>query len=130
MRLPNGAIPKKEETYGVLKFSALRREKMKTNDNGTVSDEVTERVYDMRCKAQGCLLSVGIPADVPLKDFKPGDEVELVNPVSGAMATPTFGNAAEVHWWTKADDIILRGKGQTSPQGGPSRSEPGKNDGK
>ena len=37
MRLANGIVIDKEKTFGVLKFSALRREVHVQNEDGTVS---------------------------------------------------------------------------------------------
>lgn len=53
MRLANGIIIDKEKTFGVLKFSALRREVHTQNEDGTVSVEIKERTYDLKCKGQG-----------------------------------------------------------------------------
>ncbi|HDK7362597.1 TPA: DUF961 family protein, partial [Clostridium botulinum] len=36
-------------------------------------------------------------------------EVEIVNPVADTVATPTF-QGADVDWYVKADDIVLRNK--------------------
>ena len=52
MRLANGIIIDKEKTFGVLKFSALRREVHIQNEDGTVSQEIKERTYDLKCS--GC----------------------------------------------------------------------------
>lgn len=111
MRLQDGFTVDKEKMFGILKFSSFRREKMKSNEDGTVSDEVKERVYDLKCQVQGCMIAVGIPAAVALKEFDYDTEVELVNPVVGTVANATF-NGADVDWWVKADDIIPRGKPQ------------------
>src|SRR5690625_6076147 len=48
MRLAQGIILDKEKTFGLLKFSALRREVFLQNEDGTVSTEVKERTYDLR----------------------------------------------------------------------------------
>lgn len=69
MRLANGIIIDKEKTFGVLKFSALRREVHIQNEDGTVSEEIKERTYDLKCKEQGRMIQVSIPASVPLKEF-------------------------------------------------------------
>ena len=69
MRLANGIIIDKEKTFGVLKFSALRREVHIQNEDGTVSEEIKERTYDLKCKEQGRMIQVSIPATVPLKEF-------------------------------------------------------------
>ena len=50
MRLANGIVIDKEKTFGVLKFSALRREVHVQNEDGTVSEEIKERTYDLKCK--------------------------------------------------------------------------------
>ena len=48
MRLANGIVIDKEKTFGVLKFSALRREVHIQNEDGTVSEEIKERTYDLK----------------------------------------------------------------------------------
>ena len=76
MRLANGIVIDKEKTFGVLKFSALRREVHVQNEDGTVSEEIKERTYDLKCKEQGRMIQVSIPATVPLKEFDYNAEVE------------------------------------------------------
>ena len=102
MRLANGIIIDKEKTFGVLKFSALRREVHMQNEDGTVSEEIKERTYDLKCKEQGRMIQVSIPATVPLKEFD-------YNPVADTVATATF-QGADVDWYIKADDIVLKNK--------------------
>ncbi|EPY2271872.1 YdcP family protein [Clostridium sporogenes] len=93
MRLANGIVIDKDVTFGMLKFSALRREVHIQNEDGTVSDEIKERTYDLKSKGQGCMIQVSIPATVPLKEFDYNTEVELVNPVADTVATATFQGA-------------------------------------
>lgn len=112
MRLANGIVIDKETTFGMLKFSALRREVRIQNEDGTVSDEIKERTYDLKSKGQGCMIQVSIPAMVPLKEFDYNAEVELVNPVADTVATATF-QGANVDWYIKAEDIVLK-KGTAS----------------
>lgn len=109
MRLAEGFKVDNNKTFGVMKFSALHRERMKTNTDGTVSEEMKERVYDLKCQIQGCMISVGIPAEVPLKEYEYDTEVELVNPVVGTIANATY-NGADIDWWVKADDIVPKGR--------------------
>ncbi len=109
MRLANGIIIDKEKTFGLLKFSALRREVHKQNEDGTVSEEIKERTYDLKSRGQGRMIQVSIPAVVPLKEFEYNAEVEIVNPVADTVATATF-QGADVDWYIKAEDIILRDK--------------------
>ena len=128
MRLPDGFVVDNKRTLGVLKFSAMRRERMKQNEDGTASDELIERIYDLKCKEQGCMISVGIPAEVPLKEYEYDAEVELVNPVVGTVANATF-NGADVDWWVKADDIVLKSK-VAQPVSGNRPSQPHQQDSK
>ena len=106
MRLPNGIVLDKDTTFGELKFSALRREVRIQNDDGTVSDEIKERTYDLKSKGQGRMIQVSIPASVPLKEFDYNAKVEIINPVADTVATATF-RGADVDWYIKADDIVL-----------------------
>lgn len=107
MRLANGIITDKEKTFGQLKFSALRREVYVQNEDGTPSTEVKERTYDLKCKEQGCMIQVSLPASVPLKDFDYNAEVEIINPVANTVATALF-QVTNVDWYIKADDIVLK----------------------
>lgn len=62
------------------------------------------------------MIQVSIPASVPLKEFDYNAEVEIINPVADTVATATF-QGAEVDWYIKADDIVLK-KG-AAPVGNP-----------
>lgn len=55
------------------------------------------------------MIQVSIPASVPLKEFDYNAEVEIINPVADTVATATF-NGADVDWYIKADDIVLKNK--------------------
>ena len=50
MRLANGIVIDKEATFGALKFSALRREVHLQNEDGSVSEEIKERTYDLKSR--------------------------------------------------------------------------------
>ena len=52
MRLANGIVLDKEKTFGVLKFSALRHEVRVENEDGTTSEEIKRRTYDLKCSQQ------------------------------------------------------------------------------
>ena len=122
MRLANGIVIDKEKTFGQLKFSALRREVRVQNEDGTVSDEIKERTYDLKCRAQGRMIQVSVPASVPLKEFDYNAEVELINPVADTVSNATF-QGAEVDWHIKADDIVRKGKG-SQPAASPLNRSP------
>lgn len=126
MRLANGIIIDKEKTFGVLKFSALRREVRIQNEDGTVSDEIKERTYDLKSRGQGCMIQVSIPASVLLKEFEYNAEVEIVNPVADTVATATF-QGADVDWYIKGEDIVLKNK-QGLPAGNTQHNQPPKKD--
>ncbi|MCP3780545.1 YdcP family protein [Paenibacillus sp. MZ03-122A] len=113
MRLAQGIVIDKALTFGLLKFSALRREVFLQNEDGTVSTEVKERTYDLKSREQGRMIQVSIPASVPLKDFDYNAEVELINPVADTVSTATF-RGADVDWYIKADDVVLKGQQKTS----------------
>ena len=122
MRLANGIVLDNEKTFGVLKFSALRHEVRVENEDGTISDEIKRRTYDLKCSVQERMIQVSITADVPVKDFPYNAEVELINPVADTVANANF-RGADVDWYIKADDIILKNKGN-QPAGNPQNNNP------
>lgn len=97
MRLANGIVLDKDTTFGELKFSALRREVRIQNEDGSVSDEIKERTYDLKSKGQGRMIQVSIPASVLLKEFDYNVRVELTNPITDTVATATY-MGADVDW--------------------------------
>ncbi|MDT1957010.1 YdcP family protein [Carnobacterium divergens] len=107
MRLAEGIVIEKEETFGTLKFSALRREVRIQNEDGTASNDIKERTYDLKSTGQGRMIQVSIPASVPLKEFDYNAEVELMNPIADTVANATY-QGADVDWYIKAEDIILK----------------------
>ncbi|EAA0253289.1 DUF961 domain-containing protein [Listeria monocytogenes] len=109
MRLAEGIVIEKEETFGKLKFSALRREVRIQNEDGTASNDIKERTYDLKSTGQGRMIQVSIPASVPLKEFEYNAEVELINPIADTVANATY-QGADVDWYIKADDIKLKEK--------------------
>lgn len=113
MRLAEGIVIEKEATFGLLKFSALRREVRIQNEDGTASNDIKERTYDLKSTGQGRMIQVSIPASVPIKEFDYNAEVELINPVADTVATATF-QGADVDWYVKADDIRLKEKKKPS----------------
>lgn len=113
MRLAQGIVIDKEKTFGQLKFSALRREVRIVNEDGTLSEEIKERTYDLKSREQGRMIQVSIPSSVGVKEFEYNSEVELVNPVADTVATATF-QGADVDWYIKAQDMILKNKKESS----------------
>ena len=119
-RFRKGIFIDNEATFGVMQFSSLWREKMSTNEDGSMGDEVEERTYDLMCENQGCMVRVALPSDVALKDIPYETDVVLVDPTVGAVANATF-NGADVDWYVKAGDIIPAGAAAVRPS---TRPEP------
>lgn len=115
MRLAKGIVINKEETFGTLKFSALRREVRETNDDGTVSNRIKERTYDLKSSVQGRMIQVSIPAGVPLREFDYNAIVDVINPVADTVANATF-QGADVDWYIKASDLVLKKPASKNPQ--------------
>lgn len=120
MRLANGIVLDKEKTFGVLKFSALRHEVRIENEDGSTSEEIKRRTYDLKCSVQERMIQVSIPADVAVKEYPYNAEVELINPIADTVANANF-RGADVDWYIKADDIILKNKGN-QPAGNPQNN--------
>lgn len=114
MRLAQGIVIEKEKTFGLLKFSALRREVRITDEEGNVTEQIKERTYDLKSKEQGRMIQVSIPASAGEKNFDYNAEVELINPVADTVASATY-MGADVDWYIKADDIVLKKSAGNQP---------------
>ena len=123
MRLTEGIVVDSGLTFGKLRFSALRREVRKQNEDGTISNEVKERTYNLKSSAQGRMIQVSIPAKVPLREFAYDAEVELVNPIVDTVANYVFREGTTVNWFIKADDLVLK---RQPNQGNPTNQNEGK----
>lgn len=123
MRLTEGIVVDSGLTFGKLRFSALRREVRKQNEDGTVSNEVKERTYNLKSSAQGRMIQVSIPANVSLREFSYDAEVELVNPIVDTVANYVFREGTTVNWFIKADDLVLK---RQPNQGNPTNQNEGK----
>ena len=121
MRLAEGIVIEKEQTFGVLKFSALRREVKIVDEEVNITEQIKERTYDLKSKEQGRIIQVSIPASSGSKNFEYNAEMELVNPVADTVATATY-MGAEVDWYIKAEDIILK-KIQTNNHSEPKQNQ-------
>ena len=116
MRLSNGFVIDKEKTFGELKFTAMR-EVFLQNEDGTPSTQIKKRIYDLKCSLHGGIIPVSVPPEVPERDFAYNAVVELVNPEASTVSIKTF-TGAEVDWYVKADDIVLKNK-PVQPAGNP-----------
>jgi hypothetical protein len=77
--------------------------------------------HDLKCKAQGRMIQVSIPASAGAKNFEYNAEVELINPTADTVATATF-QGADVDWYIKAEDIVLK-KSQNNAQSEPKQNQ-------
>ena len=68
----------------------------------------------MKCSQQERTIQVSIPAEILVKDYPYNAEVELINPVADTVANANY-RGADVEWYIKADDIVLKNKA-VSPQ--------------
>lgn len=116
MRLAEGIVVETEKTFGILRFSALRREVRKQNEDGSISNEVKERTYNLKSKVQGRMIQISVPASVPLREFPYNAEVELVNPIVDTVANYVFREGTTVNWFIKADDLVLKRPAVPVPQ--------------
>ena len=116
MRLAQGIVIDKGKTFGTLKFSALRREVRMTNEDGSLSETIKERTYDLKSKAQGRMIQVSISEATGAKEFEYNSEVELINPVADTVANASF-LGVDVEWYIKAEDIVSKKKGTTGTSG-------------
>ena len=77
---------------------------------------------DLKCSQQERTIQVSIPAEIPVKDYPYNAEVELINPVADTVANANY-RGADVEWYIKADDIVLKNKGG-QPAGNPQNHAP------
>lgn len=57
------------------------------------------------------MIQVSTPASATEKNFDYNAEVELINPITDTVATATY-MGADVDWYIKAEDILLKQKNQ------------------
>ena len=127
MRLSNGFVIDKEKTFGELKFTAVR-DVFLQNEDGTPSTQLKKRIYDLKCSLHGGIIPVSVPPEVPLREFPYNAVVELVNPVADTVSRKTY-TGADVDWYVKAEDIVLKNKGNQnagSPQNHTPQGQPKK----
>ena len=94
----------------------------------TSSTQLKKRIYDLKCSLHGGIIPVSVPPEVPLREFPYNAVVELVNPVADTVSRKTFGGA-DVDWYVKAEDIVLKNKGNQNagnPQNNNTQGQPKK----
>ena len=95
----------------------MRREVFEENADGTPSDVVNGAHLRSEKRQAGPHDSGQVFRQVfRCTDFAYNAEVKLVNPMFGAIAHVTFGNSAEVDWYIKADNLVLKTPAQNGQQ--------------
>lgn len=121
--------------FGSLMFWKLKREAQLTDDDGN-SVGVKHRVYNCKSTKMGQMIQVIIPSDVPAKDYKQNEPIELINPLGNAVVNATF-NEIDTNVYFRANDLLRLGKdskvfggqGSTAPvSGGNDKSSEDKGD--
>ena len=107
MRLANGIVLDKESEYEEVPYPEVVS--YTENEDGTTSEEIKRRTYDLKCSQQERTIQVSIPAEIPVKDYPYNAEVELINPVADTVANANY-RGADVEWYIKADDIVLKNR--------------------
>jgi len=118
MRLAEGIVVDNQKTFGILKFSALRREVFERGNDGEVTEQVKERTYDLKSSGQKQMIQVSVPATIPLKEFAYNEEVVLIDPIVDTVANANF-RGADVDWYIKCADIVVVKK--TNPNNQPNQ---------
>ena len=98
------------------------------SEDGTPSTQLKKRIYDLKCSLHGGIIPVSVPPEVPLREFPYNAVVELVNPVADTVSRKTY-TGADVDWYVKAEDIVLKNKGNQnagSPQNHAPQGQPKK----
>lgn len=132
MRLPEGIVVDAKETFGNLKFSALRRENFVQDEEGNSTGELKGRTYDLKSEAQGMMIQVTLPGEIAKKEFDYNAPVELVEPYIDTVATATYGGRANAGWYIKAEDIVAvsgAGTGGAAQAGKTGQAETSKQQG-
>ena len=72
--------------------------------------------------------AASLPPEVPLRELPYNAVVELVNPVADTVSRKTY-TGADVDWYVKAEDIVLKNKGNQNagnPQNNNTQGQPKK----
>ena len=90
---------------------------------------LARRSYNLYSDVQkGENVVVEIPVQAGEKHFKYEQKVKLVNPVADTVSRKTY-TGADVDWYVKAEDIVLKNKGNQNagnPQNNNTQGQPKK----
>ena len=114
-------VPDMAQSFGTLEFAGesdhvFERDK----DNRRF---FARRSYNLYSDVQrGENVVVEIPVQAGEKHFKYEQKVKLVNPVADTVSRKTY-TGADVDWYVKAEDIVLKNKGNQNA-GNPQNPTP------
>lgn len=100
-------VPNMEKTFGNLEFAGENTTEQQ-RINGRMA--VINRSYNLYSDVQRADdVVVVLPAKAGEKHFLPEQKVKLINPVVDTVANANY-RGADVDWYVKADDIVLKNK--------------------
>lgn len=100
-------VPNMEKTFGNLEFAGENTTEQQ-RINGRMA--VITRSYNLYSDVQRADdVVVVLPAKAGEKHFSPEQKVKLINPVVDTVANANY-RGADVDWYVKADDIVLKSK--------------------
>ena len=100
-------VPNMEKTFGNLEFAGENTTEQQ-RINGRMA--VINRSYNLYSDVQRADdVVVTLPAKAGEKHFSPEQKVKLINPVVDTVANANY-RGADVDWYVKADDIVLKSK--------------------
>ncbi len=101
-------------TFGDLMFMEFDSERFERDEEDNSTGVVTRRVYNLYSVRQGEIIKVFIPAEVPLKEFKEEEKVELIDVNISSIVDSGYGNKRT--YYIVAGDMIKAGEKKAQGQ--------------
>ena len=120
-------VPDMAQSFGTLEFAGESDHVFdRDKDNRRFFARRSYNLYSDVQKGENVV--VEIPVQAGEKKFKYEQKVKLVNPVADTVSRKTY-TGADVDWYVKAEDIVLKNKGNQnagSPQNPTPQGQPKK----
>ena len=120
-------VPDMAQSFGTLEFAGESDHVFdRDKDNRRFFARRSYHLYSDVQKGENVV--VEIPVQAGEKKFKYEQKVKLVNPVADTVSRKTY-TGADVDWYVKAEDIVLKNKGNQnagSPQNPTPQGQPKK----
>ena len=120
-------VPDMAQSFGTLEFAGESDHVFdRDKDNRRFFARRSYNLYSDVQKGENVV--VEIPVQAGEKKFKYEQKVKLVNPVADTVSRKTY-TGADVDWYVKAEDIVLKNKGNQnagSPQNNITQGQPKK----